>query len=368
MTSNGYADGTVILLVGTKRGLFLLSSKDRRSWSIDRSTLLPSRVFFASLDQRSSPRIFAADNGSFFGSFLRYSDDFGETWKEPEKGIQFSEESGRTLANIWIVQPGRDSEPEVVYAGVDPGSLWRSEDRGVTWEMNQGLESHPTRERWGPGAGGLCLHSIVADPTNSSRMWVGISAVGCIRTDDGGQSWEFANRNTRAGFLPDPYVEYGQCIHRLIQHPDNPDVLYQQNHCGVYRTKNGAKDWEEVTEGLPSEFGFPIALDYHNPETIFVIAEDPEPRCNFPDRFVVYRSENAGDTWERKSTGLPAGEQVRLGVLRHGMCSDRLDPCGVYVGTNTGQLFASNDRGESWQMVTDFLPPIYSVQAAVIGQ
>jgi hypothetical protein len=368
MAGNTYADGTIILLVGTKRGLFLLTSKDRRSWSIEEPSLAASRVFNATLDQRSGSRIFAADNGSFFGSYLRYSDDFGQKWETPEQGIQFPESSEQSLKNIWIVEPGRLNEPDTVYAGVDPASLWISTDRGQSWDLQPGLESHPTRERWQPGAGGLCLHSIVPDYSNSERMWIGISAVGCVRTEDNGKTWEFANKNTRAGFLPDPYPEYGQCIHRLIQHPTRPDSLYQQNHCGIYKSENAGRDWIDIQRDLPSEFGFPIAVDRHNPETIFVIVENPEPRNNFPDEFVVFRSEDAGDTWERMTEGLPAAKQVSLGVLRHGMTTDGLEECGVYVGTTTGQLFASPDRGGSWQLLADFLPPIYSVNTAVIGR
>lgn len=368
MNSRNPEDGTVVLLVGTKRGLFMFQSKDRRSWKVEEEMLKGSRIFNAVLDQRGSPRIFACDNGSFFGSFVRYSDDFGSTWNEPKTGIQFAENSGRKLENIWIVQPGRENDAKTAYAGVAPASLWMSGDGGETWEINEALESHPTRERWQPGFGGLCLHSIVPDASNGSRMWIGISAVGCMRTDDDGRTWTFNNKNTRADFMPDIYPEYGQCIHRLIQHSTNPDTLYQQNHCGVYKSINAADDWIDIQRDLPSPFGFPIALDSHNPETIFVIVEEGEARNNFPDQFTVYRSEDAGDTWQRMTNGLPNGRQVRLGVLRHGMCTDGMEECGVYVGTNTGQLFASSDRGESWSLVADFLPPIFSVNAAVIGR
>jgi photosystem II stability/assembly factor-like uncharacterized protein len=311
--------------------------------------------------------MWATDNGDFFGTFLRYSDDLGETWEEPKKGIQFPEDSGQKLQNLWIIQPGRPDEPETVYVGVDPASLWESHDGGESWEMNRALESHPTRERWGGGAGGLCLHSIVPDHSNPDRMWIGISAVGCMRTDDGGKSWTFANKNTRADFQPDKFPEWGQCIHRLIQHPSEPDVLYQQNHCGVYKSHNAGDEWIDIRGTLPSDFGFPIALDRHNPETLFTIVEDGMGgRSNVGEQFTVYRTQDAGETWEELTNGLPSGKGVRLGVLRHGMCSDSLDPCGVYVGTNTGQLFASNDRGDSWQMIADFLPPIYSVNVTEI--
>ncbi len=366
-TQRRYPAGTVALLVGTKRGLFLLTSQDRQTWRTEEPMLPGTRVFNAIFDQRNGCRLFAADNGDFFGTFLRYSDDFGQTWQNPERGIQFPEDSGSKLNNIWIIQPGRESEPDTVYVGIDPASLWVSNDGGVTWDLNAGLASLPTREQWQPGAGGLCLHSIVPDYSNPSRMWVGISAVGCVRTDDGGQTWAYANKNTRAGFQPDIYPEFGQCLHRMVQHPNKPDVLYQQNHCGIYRSDNGGDDWIDIQGNLPSEFGFPIALDAHNPETVFTIVENGMWRNNVTDNFTVYRTRTAGVEWEELTHGLPAGPGVRLGVLRHGMCADTLDPCGVYVGTNTGQLFVSRDRGDTWSLAADFLPPIYSVNAAILA-
>jgi hypothetical protein len=361
-----YGPGSVMLLVGTKRGLFLLTSTDREAWNIEAPRLRGHRIFHAILDQRDGQRLFATDNGDFFGTFLRYSDDFGQTWQEPERGIQFPQDSGEKLNNIWVIEPGRAGEPGVVYAGTDPASLWVSTDGGINWELNAGLATHPTREYWQPGAGGLCLHTIIPDPSNTSRMWIGISAVGCMRTDDGGRSWVFANKNTRADFLPTKYPEFGQCIHRLVQHPTRPNVLYQQNHCGIYKSTNAGDDWTDIQQNLPSEFGFPIALDVHNPETVFVVVEDPMARHNVDKQFTVYRTGNGGEQWEPLTQGLPQGPAVLLGVLRHAMCTDVEDPCGVYVGTNTGQLFASRDRGDNWHLVADFLPPIYSVTAAVL--
>lgn len=355
----------MMLLVGTKRGLFVLTSRDRKTWSVENHTLKGSLVYNAMFDGRTG-RMFAADNGAFFGSFLRYSDDRGESWQEPRAGIQFPEESGEKLKAIWLIEPGRENEPDTVYAGVDPASLWVSTDRGETWDINSGLMRHPTHDRWQPGFGGLCLHSIVPDHSNSDRMWIGISAVGCLRTDDGGETWNFANKNTRAGFMPDIYPEYGQCIHRLVQHPTQPDVLYQQNHCGVYKTTNGGNDWIDIQGSLPSEFGFPIAIDRNYPDTVFTIVEDQEGRYNAGDGFKVYRTRDGGNEWETLRNGLPAGKGVRLGVLRHGMCADSQDPCGVYVGTNTGQLFATADGGDSWDLIADFLPPIYSVNVAEV--
>jgi len=363
--STTFAPGTTLVLVGTKRGLFLLSSRDRARWEVHATGLSGQRIFYATLDQRNGHRMFAADNGDFFGSFLRYSDDFGQTWREPEQNIQFPEGSEQKLQNIWIIEPGRSNEPGTLYAGIDPASLWISTDNGVHWSMNEGLANHPTRSRWEPGAGGLCLHTIVVDPSNSQRMWVGISAVGCMRTDDGGQSWVFLNKNVRASFQPDIYPEFGQCLHRMLQHPTQPDVLYQQNHCGIYKSVNGGDDWIDIQHNLPSEFGFPIALDAHNPDTVYVVVEN-DARNNVSEQFSIYRTKDGGEQWQPLTEGLPSGPGVRLGVLRHGMCADTLDPCGVYVGTNTGQVFASADRGDTWRLIADFLPAVYSVKAVVI--
>ena len=362
-----FPSGTTILSVGTKRGLFLLTSRTRDTWEVIPTSLTGNRIFSATLDQRNgTPRLYAADNGDFFGTFLRYSDDFGQTWQEPERGIQFPEGSNQKLTNIWTIEPGRAEEPDVVYAGVDPASLWVSRDAGRTWDLNEGLASHPTRSQWEPGAGGLCLHTIVPDYANPQRMWVGISAVGCLRSDDGGNTWSFMNKNVRASFQPNIYPEFGQCIHRMVQHPTQPDVLYQQNHCGIYKSLDAGDEWIDIQGSLPSEFGFPIALDAHHPDTVFVLVEDPMQRHNVGQQFSIYRTRDGGEHWEPLTEGLPSGPGVRLGVLRHGMTADRHDPCGVYVGTNTGQLFATSNGGDSWRLIADFLPSIYSVSAAII--
>jgi hypothetical protein len=367
MSHHEYAQGHVIITVSTKKGLFLLSSADRQTWDIKGPLLRGHRIFNAIIDPRNNYRLFAADNGDFFGSFLRYSDDFGETWLEPERGLQFSAESGEKLNAIWLIEPGRTTEPDVLYAGADPASLWISIDGGRNWELNAGLATHPTRDRWEPGGAGLCLHTILPDPSNTSRMWVAISSVGCLRSDDAGKSWTFANHNVRNDFLPDKYPEFGQCVHHVIQNPLQTDVLYQQNHCGIYKSLNAGDDWVDIQQNLPSDFGFPIALDPHHPKTLYVVVEDTETRQNIGQQFTVYRSENAGEQWEALTQGLPGGTGVGLGVLRQALCTDTKDPCGVYVGTTTGQIFASADRGENWQMIADYLPPIYSVTTTVFA-
>ena len=305
-------------------------------------------------------------NGDFFGNYVKYSDDFGATWEKPERGIQFPEGGDLSLVNLWEIVPGRADEPQTLYAGVDPASLWESRDGGLTWSMNEGLANHPTRAEWNPGAGGLCLHTIVVDPANRDRMWIGISSVGCLRTDDGGATWNFVNKGTRAGFQPDMYPEFGQCIHRFVQHPTKPDVLYQQNHCGIYLTENAGDEWIDIQNNLPSEFGFPIVLDAQ------------------PSRDALHHRGGRGTRQHRRALhglaheerGRAVGAADQRPALRPRRAASaccgtacaptRIDPCGVYVGTNTGQLFASNDTGDSWHLIADFLPSIYSVTAAIL--
>lgn len=357
-----YPPGTIMLLVGTRRGLFLVTSQDRRRWCIEATRLetYPNRIFYATFDTRNHYRIYAADNGDFFGSFIRYSDDFGQTWREPRQGIQFPRGGPLSLQDIWIIQPGRPDEPEVLYAGTDPACLWMSEDGGETWEVNSALLSFPQREQWKAGAAGTSLHSIIADATHPSRMWVAISGGGCLRTDDGGASWRAIN------VLEDGTGEVGPGAHRLLHDPARTEVLYQVTRTGLYKSDNGGTSWRDIQYNLPSGFGFPLALDVHHPGSVFTIVVDPKTRRNIGEQFAVYRLLPEAECWETLTTGLPSGATIRLNVLRYGLCTDELQPCGVYVGTATGQLFASHNAGESWQLISSYLPPIYSVTAAIM--
>lgn len=371
MAKKGYPAGTAVLLAGTKRGLFLFTSKDRVEWRSEGS-ILPGngQIYNAILDTRSDPpRLFAADNHFVFGAQVRYSDDFGGTWHEASKHIAFPQGSGESVENVWIVQPGRASEPGIVYAGIDPASLWISEDRGETWAPNQGILDHPTRTQWQPGLGGMCMHSIVPHPSDPNRMWVAASAIGVLGTEDGGKSWTFLNKDVPARHFPSEYPEFGQCVHRLLIDPSNPERLVQQNHFGQFASTDSGKNWRDIQTNLPSPFGFPMALDSTAPQTLFTIplTGGDKGRHNIGDQFSVWRTTDGGTNWTQLTKGLPEGPHVRMGVLRHAMCADTADPCGVYVGTNTGQLFASNDRGESWQTVADYMPTIYSVNAAVLS-
>ena len=306
------------------------------------------------------------------GPDVQRSPDLGETWKSPSRGPRFSS-GDRTLSRVWHVEPGRADEPGVVYLGVEPAALLKSYDSGDTWSEVVGLTNHETRESWQPGLGGLCLHSMVLDPDQGDRMWVGISAVGVLGTEDGGETWETMNRGVRADFLPDPFPEYGQCTHKLLGPKTRPEALFQQNHCGVFRSESGGASWEDITEGLPSRFGLALGLHSQDPDTLYVLPEDQasEEEAGGSRRFVteakfrVFRSRDAGRSWEPLTSGLPQ-RNAYLHVMREGMATDTLDPCGIYVGTTSGHIFYSRDDGDSWELLVEYLPPINSVDCAIV--
>lgn len=353
----------VVVLAGTRKGLFRFSSSDRRAWSTQGPFLTGKEVNHAVLDRRSG-RILATANDAWFGCEVVWSDNQGMDWTPAAQSPSFRDTSGAKLDRIWHIEPGPASQPGVLYAGVAPAALFRSEDHGEHWAEVTGLSGHPSHDRWQPGAGGLCLHSIVPDHADPQRMWVGISAVGVFLTEDGGATWTTRNRGTRAGFQPDEYPEFGQCVHKLLAAAGGGGTLFQQNHCGVYHSTDGGDQWSEITAGLPSEFGFPLALHPRQPGTLYVIPlQGAEFRCVPDARLRVFRSTDSGHTWEACTEGLPQSH-VYCGILREAMTSDTEDPAGIYFGTNTGKIYASIDEGDSWFTLADNLPPIYSVSVS----
>jgi len=369
-----------------KGGLVFSSDESRLKWDWGKLRFKSWNVPHLQFDHRDG-RLHASAAHDVFGPSMHYSDDLGETWTQAEVSPELTRasKSGRPLGSpgeardpekaaakpeqvisTWNITPGRQDETGVLYAGVQPAALFKSTDHGATWELNQALYDHPHRGNWFPGAGGLALHTILPHPTNHDRMWVAVSTGGCYYTEDGGKSWAPRNKNVRADFLPDAYPEYGHCVHKMVMHPDQPERLYQQNHCGIYRSDTGGLDWIDIGEGLlPSRFGFPIAVHPHDPDTIYVVPEESDQyRVSLEGRFVVWRSRDRGESWESLTKGLP--QQAYLVVLREAMATDTCDEAGIYLGTSTGQIFHSRDGGDSWGVLADFLPPLYSLEVAVL--
>ncbi len=351
-----------MILVGTRKGAFIFRSRNgRRSWKMSGPIFEGSEVFHMAYDSRNK-LLLASVNNFQWGPRVMRSRDFGETWKESKKHPRYPKGSGLSVEQIWHIEPGTERRPDRLFAGVAPAGLFVSDDGGDTWRLNQGLLQHPTRKKWTPGAGGLCLHSIQTDPKHPKALHIGISAVGVLRTEDGGKSWDFQNKHVRAGFLPDKYPVYGQCVHKLLRVGGDADTLVQMNHCGVFRTTSNGKDWTEITDNFPSTFGFSIALDPNDKSKIYAIPEEADVNRIPPKgRFAVW-TRWGGEPWSRLTKGLPS--RGYFGTYREGMANDLEDPTGVYFGTNTGQLYATRSAGESWSRITEFLPPILSVTAA----
>jgi len=352
-----------LLLVGTRKGAFILEGDAKRSkWNL-RGPLCEGWPIHDMTIEPGSGAILAAGGNEWYGPAVWRSEDLGETWTHSSEGLTYGDD-GANIPTVWNVTAAHGS----LYAGVEPAGLFRSDDRGATWTHVEGLTNHPTRPEWQPGAGGLCLHSIVPHPTDPKRMWVGISAVGAFETKDGGTTWETRNKGVRADFYPEnKYPEFGQCVHKLVMAADGGEHLYQQNHCGVYRSSDGGRQWEEITPGLPSQFGFPMAAHPRDPNTVWTIPLNGDDQGRYvPDgKPAVWRTNDAGGTWIRSGEGLPQ-KDAYVGVLREAMTADALDPVGVYFGTSTGQLYGSADEGKSWRIAADNLPAIWSVEAAVI--
>lgn len=360
----------VLLAIGTRKGLWLARSGDgRSSWEVSGPQFPIADVKAVAIDTRgSTPRLLAGVLNSHFGPTAVVSNDLGVSWSEPDDApIAFPEDTGAALEGVWQLATGRENEPEVVYAGVEPSALFRSEDGGRTFELVRGLWDHPHREQWTPGGGGKALHTVVPHPTDTNVLSVGMSTGGVYRTFDGGKSWEPANKGITAGFLPDETPEFGQCVHKFAAHPAEPDRMYLQNHGGVFRTDDGGQNWHSIAEGLPGDFGFPMLVHPHRPGVIynFPLTADmmrfpPDARCR------VYRSEDGGDRWTSLTEGLPE-DAYYSAVLRDALCADTAEPAGIYFGTRNGEVYASADEGDHWQLVARHLPDVLCVRAAVIG-
>jgi photosystem II stability/assembly factor-like uncharacterized protein len=358
------AEEKVLVLLGTKKGAFVLESDaGRKSWRL-RGPYCETWPMNHVVGDPRSGTIYGGGGSEWFGPAVWKSTDLGETWSHSSEGLAYAP-GEQPIKSVWSLA-ARDGE---LYAGVEPAGLFRSGDGGATWEHVSGLQQHPSRPDWQPGGGGLILHSLVLDPQDPNRIWVGISTGGVFHTADGGKTWEARNRGTRADFLPEDqrYPEHGQCVHCVVMAPGVPDRLYQQNHCGMYRSDDGGKSWESIEAGLPSSFGFPAAAHPRDPDTLFLIPLNGDIAGRFmPDaKAAVWRTRDGGKTWSDRREGLPQ-QSAFFGVLRQALATDRLEPAGVYFGTGSGEVYASADEGDSWIRIAEHLPTISSVETLVV--
>ncbi|HEX5475842.1 MAG TPA: hypothetical protein VFX12_14375 [Vicinamibacterales bacterium] len=361
--------GDVVLLVGTMKGAFILRADKRRDeWEIGGPYFPGSAVYALACDTRAGRhRVWAGPKSMHWGAMLHSSDDFGKTWTNPEEAsVKFPESTGAALQQIWQIVPGRTTEPDTLYCGVEPAALFVSRDGGERWSLVEGLWNHPQRPQWHPGGGGLCLHTVLLDPDRADRIRVAVSAAGMYVTDDGGASWRASNNGVRAEFLPDKYPEFGQCVHKVAQAPRRPDRLFLQNHWGLYRSDDRGESWTDVANGVPSDFGFPLAIHPEDPDCAWIVPlESDQFRCTPEGRLRVYRTRDAGRQWEAMSNGLPQDGAYET-VVRDALAVDTMKTPGVYFGTRSGKVFGSADEGETWTTIADGLPAVVAVKTAIV--
>jgi hypothetical protein len=366
----------VVLSIGTKKGVFVAESGTGRKAFTLRGPFAPGVAVYSTLiDTRGSPRIYASSCNAFFGMKVLRSLDLGASFDETKAAPAFPKDDGRALANIWALEPGGDRED--LLCGVEPAALFRSDDGGDSWEMVAGISEHEHARKWQPGAGGLCMHTILRD---GKRIHLGISTGGHYVSEDGGTTFEASNAGVGAGFTPDPFPEFGQCVHKIVRHPDAPGRLYMQNHggwaewdgpggrrpdIGVLRSDDHGKTWRSIAKGLPSDFGFPIVVHPQDPDVVYVLPLEPATRTCPGGAPAVWRSENGGGSWSRLASGLPVKESY-FTVQRDAMDIDGTTSPALYFGTTTGQLWMGREGGEEWERVFDALPPIHCVKAAVV--
>ncbi len=390
------------ILVGTRKGAFILTSDgQRKKWSVDGPHFGGWEIYHMKGSSVDPDRIYASQTSSWFGQIIQRSDDGGKTWSQPGSGgkteaaaesgmpqgesnlfvYDSSEETGKPLgthqwydgtqhpwefARVWHLEPALD-DPDSCYAGVEDAALFRTTDGGVTWHELAGLRGHESGPNWAPGAGGMCLHTIVLDPADKNRIFCAISAAGTFRSDDGGDTWKPINQGLHSEHIPDPTAEVGHCVHRIAIHPSKPNTLFMQKHWDVMRSDDGGDSWREVSGNLPSDFGFPIAVHAHEPETIYVVPILSDSLHYPPDgKLRVYRSRTGGEDWEALTNGLPQ-EHCYVNVLRDAMAVDTADPCGIYFGTTGGQVYASGDGGDHWEPIVRDLPAVLSVEAQTLS-
>ncbi len=391
----------VRVLVGTRKGAFVLTSDgQRRRWEVGGPHFAGWEVYHVKGSPADPDRLYASQTSGWFGQVIQRSDDGGRTWHQPgtppgeptttpdgmPKGesnkfvYDVSPANGQPLTThqhfdgsqrpwefkrVWHLEPSL-GDADTVYAGVEDAALFRSNDGGRSWQELAGLRGHGTGPQWQPGAGGMCLHTILLDPSRADRIYTAISAAGAFRSDDGGGTWKPINRGLRSQYIPDPTAEVGHCVHRIAMHASQPDVLFMQKHWDVMRSDDAGESWHEISGNLPSDFGFVVDVHAHEPETVYVLPIKSDSEHFPPDgRLRVYRSRAGGHEWEALTEGLPQ-KDCYVNVLRDAMCVDSLDPCGVYFGTTGGQVYASADAGDTWAPIVRDLPPVLSVEVQAL--
>ena len=393
---------TVRVLVGTRKGAFILTSDGKREqWNVTGPHFAGWEIYHMKGSVVDPNRIYASQTSGWFGQIIQRSDDGGETWFQPgtpageattsEDGMpkgesnkfvyDSSEETGKPLTThqfydgtlkpwvfkrVWHLEPSLDN-PDVVYAGIEDAALFRSADGGQTWQELPALRGHGTGPQWQPGAGGLCLHTIILDPDNPQRIFVAISAAGAFRTDDGGATWKPINKGLHSLYIPDATAEVGHCVHHIAKHPSNSNILFMQKHWDVLRSDDAGDNWHEISGNLPTDFGFAIDVHAHEPETVYVVPIKSDSEHYPPEgKLRVYRSRSGGNEWEPLTKGLPQ-ENCYVNVLRDAMAIDSLDSCGVYFGTTGGQVYGSSDSGDTWAPIVRDLPPVLSVEVQTLS-
>ncbi|HEU5247509.1 MAG TPA: exo-alpha-sialidase [Candidatus Udaeobacter sp.] len=384
----------VRVLVGTRKGAFILTADGaRKRWKVSGPHFAGWEIYHMKGSPNDPNRIYASQTSGWFGQIIQRSDDGGKKWHTPGSSPEELKspdgmpkgESNKFVYDgvpgthqwydgtqhpwefkrVWHLEPSLD-DPDHVYAGVEDAALFESNDGGKSWKELSGLRKHDTGPKWQPGAGGMCLHTILLDPQDRQRMYVAISAAGAFRTVDGGKTWKPINHGLHSQYIPDPNAEVGHCVHRVAMHPSRPNTLFMQKHWDVMRSDDSGDSWREVSGNLPSDFGFPIDVHAHEPETIYVVPIKSDSEHYPPSsRLRVYRSRTGGNEWEALTKGLPQ-RNCYVNVLRDAMSVDSLEPCGIYFGTTGGQVYASADAGDTWKPIVRDLPAVLSVEVQTL--